>query len=66
MLAGKRLWALRIIPCIMLNAAVAVQPQAWGDDECGFPHAEGVNLIWTVISKLTSISHSPQRSASGS
>lgn len=27
--------------------------------------AEGVNLIWTVISKITSISHNPQLPALG-
>jgi hypothetical protein len=43
-MTGNRLWALRIIPRIMLSADGAVQPQAWGDDECGLPHV-GVGLV---------------------
>ena len=34
-------------------------------ERCG-SRSEGVNLIWTVISKITSISHNPLRLASGS
>jgi hypothetical protein len=44
MVTGNRLWALRLIPHIMLLATGAVQPRARGDDECGLPHV-GVGLV---------------------
>jgi len=50
----------------LLAADEAAEAAAVAAAAAAEAEAEGVNLIWTVISKITSISHNPLRLASGS